>query len=323
MKRLLMIVDGAVAGIVGALVIAIWYLIFDAARGRPLGSLDALAATLFQDFGQGAPQSAFGMMLLGHLVFFLCIFALIGIVAAVILEIAEENAALFPTMLVFVCAFEIFSVMIMMLLGPSGAVSLPWWKFIIGDLMATSAMLAFFLERHPTLARMLEGQWMGVASEGALAGIVGAVVVAMWFFIYDAAAGRTFLTPAVLGAAIFQGNFNPAQVAITPPLVLGYTALHFFAFILFGIAAAILLRAAEFEPVFAVGAIFLLAVFEIFFVGALAAFDQAALQTLGFWKILVGNVLAMTAMLGYFSTRHRGWVPRLRERWEVMQLRRT
>jgi O-antigen/teichoic acid export membrane protein len=64
-------------------------------------------------------------------------------------------------------------------------------------------------------------------------------------------------------------------------------------------------------------------VFEVFFVGALAAFDQAALQALGFWKILIGNVIAIIAMLGYFSTRHRGWVPRLRERWEVMQPRRT
>jgi hypothetical protein len=323
MKRLQMIIDGAVAGIVGAIVIAIWYLIFDAARGRPLGSLDSFAATLFQDFGNGAVQGGFGMTLLGHVVFFLCIFALIGIVAAAILETGEENAMLFPTMLVFVSAFEIFSIMIMMLLGPSAGVSLPWWKFIIGDLMATSAMLAFFLERHPALARMLEGQWMGVASEGALAGIVGAVVVAVWFFIYDVAAGHTFLTPAVLGAAIFQGNFNATQVAITPPLVLGYTALHFFAFILFGIVTAILLRAAEFEPAFALGAIFLLAVFEVFFVGALAAFDQAALQALGFWKILIGNVIAIIAMLGYFSTRHRGWVPRLRERWEVMQPRRT
>jgi hypothetical protein len=323
MKRLIIILDGAVAGIIGAIVIAIWYLIFDAAGGRALGSLQSLAATLFQDFRHVVPQSAFGITLAGHLIFFLSIFALIGIVAAVILETAEEDATLFPTMLVFVCVFEVFSIMIMMLLGPSGEVSLPWWKFTIGDLMATSAMLAFFLERHPTLARMLEGPWMGVASEGALAGVIGGLVVAVWFFAYDTAEGHMFRTPAVVGAAVFQGNFNPAQVTITPALVLGYTALHFFAFILFGIATAVLLRAADAEPAFAVGAIFLLAVFEIFFVGALAAFDQAALQALGFWKILAGNVLAVIAMLGYFTRRHRGWMPRLRERWEVMQLRRT
>ena len=54
----------------------------------------------------------------------------------------------------------------------------------------------------------------------------------------------------------------------------------------------VLLLAADYEPVFALAAIFVLAIFEIFFVGALAVFDQAALAALGFWKILAGNVLA-------------------------------
>jgi hypothetical protein len=316
-QRARMVVDGAVAGIIGAFVIALWYLIFDAARGQPLGSLGSLAATLFGGASVGA-----GLML-GRLVFHFCVFALIGVVAALILETAEHDETLFPTMMVLVPVFEIFCILILMLIGPSAQVSLPWWKFLIGDLMATSAMLAFFLERHPTLARHLEGPWTGVAREGALAGVIGAVVVAVWFLICDAAAGEIFRTPAVLGAAIFQGIFDPSAVRITLPLVLGYTALHFFVFVIFGIVTAVLLRAADYEPVFALAAIFLLAIFEIFFVGALAAFDQAALTALGFWKILAGNVLAIIAMLGFFETRHRGWWSRFRDRWEVLQLRRN
>lgn len=319
-QRVRMIIDGAVAGIIGAFVIALWYLIFDAASGHPLGSPGLLAATLVGSAG-GVHVGA-GLML-SRIVFHFFIFALIGVVAAVILETAETDETLFPTMMVLVPIFEIFCIMILMLIGPSAGVSLPWWKFLIGDLMATSAMLVFFLERHPTLALRLEGPWMGVAREGALAGVIGGVVVAVWFLICDAVAGEVFRTPALLGAAIFQGIFDPKQVQVTLPLVLGYTALHFFAFVIFGIATAVLLLAADYEPVFALAAIFLLAIFEIFFVGALAAFDQAALATLGFWKILAGNVLAMIAMLAYFETAHRGWMPRMRERWDVLQLRRN
>ncbi len=316
-QRVRMVVDGAVAGIIGAFVIALWYLIFDAARGQPLGSLGSLAATLFGGARAGAA------LMLGRLIFHFCVFALIGVVAAVILETAEYDETLFPTMMLLVPVFEIFCIMILMLIGPSAHVSLPWWKFLIGDLMATSAMLAFFLERHPTLARRMEGPWTGVAREGALAGIIGAVVVAVWFLVCDVAAGEIFRTPALMGAAIFQGIFDPRQVRVTLPLVLGYTALHFFIFVMFGIATAVLLLAADYEPVFALAAIFLLAIFEIFFVGALALFDQAALTALGFWKILVGNVLAIVAMLSYFETRHRGWLARFRDRWEVLQLRRN
>src|SRR5260370_29224506 len=107
------------------------------------------------------------------------------------------------------------------------------------------------------------------------------------------------------------------------PWLFAYALLNFFDFNMFGMATAVLLLAADYEPVFALAAIFLLAIFEIFFVGALAVFDQAALTALGFWKILAGNVLAMAAMLGYFETRHRGWWSRFRERWEVLQLRRN
>ena len=306
------IVDGAVAGVIGAFVIALWYLIFDAARGQPFGSPGAWMDTMF------GPTGGAGL-LLGKLVFHFGAFALIGMVASVILATAETNETFFPTMMVLVPVFEVFCILLLMLIGPSARVSLPWWKFLIGALMATSAMMAFFLERHPTLARHLEGPWTGVAREGAVAGVIGAAVVAIWFLICDIAAGEVFRTPAVLGAAIFQGIFDPAAVHVTLPLVLGYTALHFFAFMMFGIGTALLLLAAEYEPVFALAAIFLLAIFEIFFVGALAAFDQAALTALGFWKILAGNVLAMIAMLAYFETHHRGWWARFRGRWEDLQ----
>ncbi|MGZ6174210.1 MAG: hypothetical protein ACXWNB_00125 [Candidatus Binataceae bacterium] len=319
-QRVRMLADGAVAGIIGAFVIALWYLIFDAARGQPLGSLGSLGATLFGS-ANGAPAGA--ALTLGRLIFHVGVFALIGIGGAVILETAEHDEKLFPTMMVLVPVFEIFCILILMLIGPSSRVSLPWWKFLIGAFMATSAMLAFFLERHPTLAHHLAGPWTGVAREGAVAGVIGAAVVAVWFLVCDIVAGQIFRTPALLGAAIFQGVFDPGEVHVTLPLVLGYTALHFFTFVMFGIATAVLLLAADYEPVFALAAIFLLAIFEIFFVGALAAFDQAALTALGFWKILAGNVLAMAAMLGYFETRHRGWWSRFRERWEVLQLRRN
>ena len=314
-RTLRLAVDGAVAGIIGAIVIGLWYLIFDAAGGQQLGS-DASAAAVV---GAGGGGTAIFLRFALHF----GIFVVIGVLGAMMFATAESNDALFPTMIVLVPVFEIFSIMLLMLIGPSRDVSMPWWKFIVGDAMATLAMIAYFLERHPILARHLEGAWTGVAREGAVAGVIGAIVVAIGFLICDSIAGEVLCTPAVLGAAIFQGIFDPGRAQVTVPVVLGYTVLHFFAFILFGIATAVLLYAAEHEPVFALGAIFLLAIFEVSFVCALAAFDQAALAAIGFWRILVGNVLAIVAMLAYFETQHRGWLPRFRERWDVLQLRRS
>ena len=257
------IFDGAVAGIIGAFVIAVWYLIFDAARGQPLSSAGAPIASLFEP---PAGNAAGIWLTIGRLSLHFSMFAVIGIVAAIFLATAESDESLFPAMVVLVPVFQIFCIMLLMLIGPSARVSLPWWKFLLGDLMATGAMIAFFLERHPALAHRLEGRWTGVAAEGAVAGVIGGLVVAIWFLICDAATGEVLRTPAVLGASIFQGILDPGRVQITTALVLGYTAIHFFAFILFGISTAILLIAAEYEPVFALAAMFLFAIFEVFFV---------------------------------------------------------
>jgi hypothetical protein len=54
-----------------------------------------------------------------------------------------------------------------MLTGLAPDAAMLWWKVIIGNLMATSAMLSYFFWRQPELAENLLGSWMGVMREGA------------------------------------------------------------------------------------------------------------------------------------------------------------
>ena len=62
-----------------------------------------------------------------------------------------------------------------------------------------------------------------VLREGVVAGLIGAAVVAVWFFAYDTARGTPFLTPALLGTGIvfslvmgfFGGLFPAARAAFT------------------------------------------------------------------------------------------------------------
>ena len=41
--------------------------------------------------------------------------------------------------------------------------------------------------------------------EGITVGLIGAAIVMLWFFIVDLAAGVPLRTPALLGAAVFEG----------------------------------------------------------------------------------------------------------------------
>jgi hypothetical protein len=59
-------------------------------------------------------------------------------------------------------------------------------------------------------------------------------------------------------------------------------------------------------------------VFEVFFVGFISLIDQSALEALGWWKIVAGNILALIAMATYFIRGHRGLGVKLVERWAML-----
>jgi len=114
--------------------------------------------------------------------------------------------------------------------------------------------------------------------EGIIGGLLGATLVAVWFLIYDAARGHPFRTPALLGAATFQGVTDPSAVPVAPHLVAQYTVLHGVVFALIGIIIASLIWSAQSQP---------------------------GLGDVEWWAILVGNALAAAGMLAYFFVGHR------------------
>jgi hypothetical protein len=318
-SRARIIIDGAIAGVIGAVVVAVWFLIFDTIRGHALETPGLLGATLLHGVHPTQVHHALGLLTLEYSILHFAAFIAFGIAGGLLLETCETESSLLFSLAIFFVAFEVFFIAVVLFLGPNVMAELTWWGIIVGNLLATAAMLAYFFARHPALARNLLGGWIGVAREGVAAGLVGATVVALWFMGYDLAAGNSFHTPAMLGAMVFQSANLTGSIHATAPLVLGYTILHFFAFVMFGLVLAILLAASEWEPFMALGALLLLAVFEVFFVGFVSLVDQSALEILGWWKIVAGNILALVAMTTYFIRSHRGLGVKLVERWATLE----
>ncbi|MDO8433402.1 MAG: hypothetical protein Q7S58_13440 [Candidatus Binatus sp.] len=316
--RTRIIMDGAIAGIIGAVVVALWFLISDTIRGHPLETPSLLAATLLH--GVRTPEVHRGLVQLAleYSLIHFSAFIAFGIAGALLLETCETEQSLLFSLVIFFVAFEVFFIAVVLFLGPNAMAQLTWWGIIIGNLLATAAMLSYFFWQHPRLARNLLGAWISVAMEGVKAGLIGATVVAVWFLCYDFASRDPFHTPALLGAMVFQDASVGDGIRATLPLVLGYTILHFFAFVAFGLVLAVMLAASEWEPLMTLGALLLLAVFEVFFVGFVSLLDQSALEVLGWWKIIAGNILALIAMIAYFMRVHRGLHIKLVERWAML-----
>jgi len=318
-SRARIIVDGAAAGLLGGLVIAVWFFIFDAAQGHPLETPAMLAAALLHGVRQPEMTTAAWTLVMEYSIVHFLAFAVIGIIGALLIDASEIHPEMFGTLLIFTIGFEVFFIALIIMLGPAAQAAVSIWKGMSGNLMATAAMLGFFFWRQPVLAQNLLGPWTAVVREGVIAGIIGGVIVAAWFLIYDVAIGQPFRTPALLGAIIFNGMTEPQGFAVTAALVLGYSVLHFFAFILFGIAASITMAASEYEPLLALGTLVLFVWFELCFAAFVTFLAQSAVQAIGWWNIIGGNVTALAAIIAFYEIRHPRVIPRIRERWVTLR----
>jgi hypothetical protein len=144
-----------------------------------------------------------------------------------------------------------------------------------------------------------------IVTEGITAGALGATAVAAWFLLYDAAQGRPYFTPALLGAVLFHGLRDVSAVSVSLPLVLGYSLFHWAAFALFGIAAAALLAGADRQPTLLFVFVMLVCCFEVLALALVAVLAEWLFEALAWWSIAVANALAVVVMLAFLGRRHR------------------
>jgi len=312
--------EGIVAGLIGAATVAVWFLVFDAIQGAPLRTPAVLGRVIGAVVGSQPIPEAHSVAVtiapvLGYTIVHGLAFIVAGLVIALLVEGAEREPAMLLALLVFLTAFEVFVLALVVFLARPLLGVLTWWAILIGNFLAAVSMVAYFFVWHRRLAGSLVGRWIAVAREGVLAGLIGAGAVAVWFLAYDTLRLQPFRTPALLGSAVFEGLRDPTLLTVRLELILGYTVLHLAAFSLFGVIVATLLVAAEREPRILLGLFILFTCFEIFFLGFVAVLDAALVGALLWWNVAIGNLLAAAAMLTYFFLGHRSLGAQLFARW--------
>jgi hypothetical protein len=298
--------EGVVAGCIGAAVVAVWFLLFDLARGTPLLTPALLGSLVFHGVNNPTGLEITLGPILGYTVLHGLAFIAFGVVAASLVAASEREPALLIALVILFACFETFFLALQGALGQSVVGVLTLWSVLIGNFLAAVAMLWYFLSRHRTLPRLLVGTWWGVLREGTVAGLIGAAVVALWFLAIDAIQGEPLRTPTLLGTGLLK-------ILAGPHPVIMYTIVHGLAFVLFGIVAAVLIAGAERAPMFFFAVVILFTAFEVFFFGAVVIGAKWVLDELAGWTIFVGNLLASAAMLAYFFKAHRGLARRLTE----------
>jgi hypothetical protein len=147
--------DGILAGLLGAAIVAAWYLILDVVQGRMFFTPSALWYAVA--LGAGDPEQVeVGLLpVLGYSVIHFGVWALIGMIASLILNrTRKQPAALLGFVLLAAVSIVLF-IGLVSILSVWLVDVLRWWTIAVANLLAAAGMVALLAKRQPAIGRAL------------------------------------------------------------------------------------------------------------------------------------------------------------------------
>ncbi len=301
---------GLVGGLLGGFVLAVLFYFYDLGQGRPLQT----PAFLWGAIVSRSEVEPTAGIIAGFTVIHFAVWGGLGMLAAALVRWAglPRNVLIGALYGLFVCSLAFY---IGLIRTPSELVlSAPGWPAVFfGNALAGVVMFTHmhWVSSEPGVVGVMNFlKTHEVTRHGIYAGLLGAIVVAVWFLIIDSILREPFYTPAALATVLFRGAPATGRVDIALAPILGYTLAHLAFFVLFGVTVSGLAKQATRFPPLAFGILILFVVFEVFFIAMVAMLGGWVLEELAWWSILVGNVFAALVMGGYLWKAH----PKLAER---------
>ena len=137
--------------------------------------------------------------------------------------------------------------------------------------------------------------------EGAIAGVIGAAVIAFCYFVFDVLDGRLFATPNAIAERLFGVGSSDAGNIGTLAVV---TVVHTFAFIVAGTAMTAMVHLAARDIAWRMGVLLALVIGLGMFAGLGFAANVDGSAPIPTWKVLGGALVAVVAMAAYLWRGH-------------------
>jgi len=154
--------EGVFAGIMGAAVVAAWFLILDMViQGRPLFTPNLLGQLVL---ARGTPVDLATLrpgLIAGYTVLHFVLFALFGIALTHLVHLAARYHIWRFALLLLVVVFEVFFIgfSFMFFAGTKGVFH--WWAILIGNTAALVVMGSYLLRTHPALRELMSREELG------------------------------------------------------------------------------------------------------------------------------------------------------------------
>jgi len=169
--------------------------------------------------------------------------------------------------------------------------------------------------RELRASKTAEGRHAGMLQDGVLAGIVGAIIVAVWFFVLDIARGKPFFTPSLLGNAVLLGKSVDQAPDANAIMVLAYTGVHGILFLIAGVIVSWMFHQIERNPQLGLVLLLIFLLFESILFGFEVTLVPHLVGALGAFAVGFANLLSAGGMFWFLIRRHPEAMARLRAAW--------
>src|SRR2546426_11131036 len=128
--------EGVIAGLIGATLVAVWFLIYDAARGAPFRTPTLLGSAALQ--GVQTPQAVpvSPGLVVQYTVLHGVVFALVGILIAFLIASAQRQPARLLILVMAVLCFEVVFLAVLVWLARPVLDDVAWWAILLANVLA-------------------------------------------------------------------------------------------------------------------------------------------------------------------------------------------
>ena len=153
--------EGFISGMIGAAVVAGWFLITDMMQGRPLATPNVLGQIILFQNSNPIVTPAEPAPVLAYTLFHLGAFVIFGILLTEIIHLAMSSPlARFGLLVIAVC-FELLFVFMSYALFHQTSYLFPWWSVLAANTLSLTGMGIYLYRRHPGLRLQYQREPLG------------------------------------------------------------------------------------------------------------------------------------------------------------------
>lgn len=155
------LLDGLFTGMIGAIAVALWFLVLDVAAGRPLYTPALLGDVLLHGSQSAARDVVIApLQIAAYTAFHFVAFVAVGIVLAYLMSLFDRFPIMFFVLLVLFLSLQVGFFFLDLALGAQLLGRLQAWAVLVANVLAAGGMAFYQWKRHPGAIRGIERLWV-------------------------------------------------------------------------------------------------------------------------------------------------------------------